>query len=291
MSEFIEAVTNYPFMRNALLAGILLSIACGIIGSYVVVKRITYMAGSIAHCVLGGIGLARYLQVVHNRETITPFIGAITAALVAALIIGLVSMRAKQREDTVIGALWAIGMALGVVFISMTPGYSQDMMSYLFGNILMVSSSDLVMITVLDIIVAATGLLFFNKFQAVCFDEEFARIRGINVELYYLFLLCLTAVTVVLLSTIVGIIMVIALLTIPAATANIFAKTLGSIMVISVILTAFFTTAGIAISYSPDLPAGAVIIIVAGLGYMLAIIFKTILSFTLKHLKKRDRNE
>lgn len=288
MSEFIEAVALYPFMRNALLAGVLLSITCGVIGSYVVVKRITYMAGSIAHCVLGGIGFARYLQVVHGMEFATPFLGAVAAALAAALIIGMVSLKAKQREDTVIGALWAVGMAAGVLFISMTPGYSQDLMSYLFGNILMVSRSDLVLIAVLDIVVAGTGLLFFHKFTAVCFDEEFARIRGINTAFYYLLLLCLTALTVVLLSTIVGIIMVIALLTIPAATANLFAKTLGTIMLISVGLSALFTVSGLALSYTPNLPAGATIILIAGSAYILCIVFRAAAQSVSTRLKKRD---
>jgi len=270
MQEFIAAVGAYSFMRYALCAGLLVSVACGIVGSYVVARRITYIAGSIAHCVLGGIGGARYLQVVHGWEAATPFAGAVIAACLSALIIGLVSLRARQREDTVIGALWAIGMAVGVLFISRTPGYSEDLMSYLFGNILMVSVRDLFIIAAFDVLVAGVGLLFYNEFLAVCFDEEFARVRGINVEGYYLLLLCLTAITVVLLSTVVGVLMVIALLTLPVAVANIFTKTLGRIMALSILVSACFTTAGLALSYGPDFPAGATIIVVAGTVYILA---------------------
>ena len=220
---------------------------------------------------LGGLGAARYLQGVHGWEHFTPLTGAVIAALVSALIIGLVSLRAKQREDTVIGALWAIGMAVGVLFISRTPGYNEDLMSYLFGNILMVSPRDLFVIAGLDALVIGVGFAFYNELLSVCFDEEFARIRGVRVELYYLLLLCLTALTVVLLATVVGVLMVIALLTLPVAVANVFAKTMGRIMALAVALSALFTTGGIALSYGPDLPAGATIIIVAGVAYIATV--------------------
>ena len=268
MPEFLAAVRDYPFMQYALAAGLLASVACGVVGSYVVARRITYIAGSIAHCVLAGLGAARYFQVVHGWQHFTPITGAVIAALLSALIIGLVSLRARQREDTVIGALWAIGMAVGVLFISRTPGYNEDLMSYLFGNILMVSPGDLIVIAGLDVLVVGVSFAFYNELLAVCFDEEFARIRGVRVELFYLLLLCLTALTVVLLATVVGVLMVIALLTLPVAIANVFARTLSSIMVLAVILSALCTTAGIALSYGPDLPAGATIIIVAGLAYI-----------------------
>ncbi|MEI6126482.1 MAG: metal ABC transporter permease [Pseudomonadota bacterium] len=274
MSEFLAAVGSYPFMRYALAAGLLASVACGIVGSYVVARRITYIAGSIAHCVLGGIGAARYMQVVHHWEAVTPFMGAVIAALISAIIIGYVSLKAKQREDTVIGALWAIGMAVGVMFISRTPGYNEDLMSYLFGNILMVSSRDLWVMAGFDVLVGGIALVFYNELLAVCFDEEFARVRGIPVELYYLLLLCLTAVTVVLLATVVGVLMVIALLTLPVAVANIFAKTMGKIMVLAVVISALFTTTGLAVSYGPDFPAGASIIVVAGAVYIGAVAAK-----------------
>ena len=272
MTEFLDAAANYAFVQYALLAGVLASVACGIVGTYVVVRRITYIAGGISHCVLGGIGAALYFQRVHGLTWLSPLYGAIAAALAAAMIIGIVSLRAKQREDTVIGALWAIGMAVGVLFIAKTPGYSQDLMSYLFGNILMVSREDLWLIAALDALVVALGLVFYNQFLAVCFDEEFARVRGMRVEFYYLLLLGLTALTVVLLVTVVGIVLVIALLTLPVAVAGYFARRLWQMMALAAFLSMLFTTAGLAISYQPDLPAGATVIVLAGAVYLVVVI-------------------
>jgi len=268
MAEFITALGKFEFLRNALIVGILASLSCGIVGSYVVTRRISYVAGGISHFVLGGMGMARYLSVVYRWEFMTPLFGAVISALFAAVVIGLVSLKAKQREDTVIGALWAIGMAVGILFIAKTPGYNQDLMSYLFGNILMVSSEDIYLILILDIVVIAIAMLFYNQLLAVCFDEEFARLRGVNVEFYYLLLLCLTALTVVLLVTVVGIVMVIALLTLPSAVAGYFSKNLRQMMVLSIILCAVFNTLGLAISYAPNLPSGATIIVLAGATYL-----------------------
>ena len=272
MSAFLADLPRYPFLQYALLTGLLVSVACGVIGSYVVTKRITYIAGSIAHTVLGGLGAARYCQTVYHWEWFHPLYGAVLAALVSAVIIGVVSMRARQREDTVIGALWAVGMATGILFIYKTPGYNEDLMSYLFGSILMVSPQDLWMIAGLDILVVIVSVVFYNQFLALCFDEEFARLRGVHVEFYYLLLLCLTALTVVLLVTVVGIVMVIALLTLPAAVAGELAKRLWHMMALATVLTAFFTTAGLAVSYGPDLPAGATTIIIAGITYLLVVL-------------------
>ncbi|MEA2031142.1 MAG: metal ABC transporter permease [candidate division Zixibacteria bacterium] len=278
MTDFFHAIANYPFMLNALLAGLLASIACGVTGTYVVSRRITYLAGGLAHSVLGGMGVAYYLNVVHGWNWLHPLHGAIVAALLAAIVIGLVSLYSKEREDTAIGAVWAIGMAVGIVFISQTPGYSQDLMSYLFGNILMVGSGDLILIAILDALILITVALFFNQFQAVCFDQEFARIRGVNVELFYLLLLGLTALTVVILTTVVGIVMVIALLALPAAVAMRFTRTLFQTMLLGVILSALFSTIGLGLSYTPDLPAGATIILVAGATYVLVAFGDSILN-------------
>jgi len=273
MIEFFNALQdpNIPFLRHALIAGLLASIAFGIIGSYVVVKRITYIAGAISHCVLGGIGAALYLQHHAGLVWLTPFIGAIFAALLAALVIGLVSLFSKEREDSVIGALWVVGMATGIMLIAKTPGYV-DPMSYLFGNILMITSQDLWVITVLDFIVIGLGILFYNRMLALCFDEEFARLRGINTRLYYLLLLCLTALTIVLMVRIVGIVMVIALFTLPAATAGNIGGRLWQMMAISTLLSMFCVTGGLAMSYQADLPTGATIVLLAGVLYLLVVV-------------------
>ena len=194
------------------------------------------------------------------------------AALLAAVIIGWISIRAREREDTAIGAVWAIGMAVGIVFIARTPGYSEDLMSYLFGNILMTSTGDLWTILALDAAVLLISFLFYNKLQAVCFDEEFARIRGISVEFFYILLLCLVALTVVILVNVVGIVMVIALLTLPAAIAGYFVRTLWQSMLLASIAGILFTTFGLGISYGPDLPTGSTIILLAGSVYLLVAV-------------------
>ncbi len=268
MTDFFNAVLTYQFMQYAILAGFLVSLSCGIVGTYIVVRRITYIAGGIAHCVLGGMGAARYFQTVHGWTGFHPIHGAVIAAILAAVIIAFVSLRARQREDTVIGAVWSIGMAIGVLFIAKTPGYNEDLMSYLFGNILMVTPQDLRLIGLLDLVVLGAGILFYNQFQAICFDEEFARLRGINVEFYYLLLLCLTALTVVLVITVVGIVMVIALLTLPVAIAGRFSQSLWQMMILSFLFSSLFTITGLALSYQPDLPAGAMIIMVSGMVYL-----------------------
>jgi len=268
VTEFFSAVARYDFLQYAVITGLLASVACGVVGSYVVTRRISYVAGAISHFVLGGMGAARYLNVVHGWSFLQPLHGAMISALMAAVIIGLVSLKAREREDTAIGALWAIGMAAGILFISQTPGYNQDLMSYLFGNILMVSIGDIYLIAALDALVILIGLLFYNQLLAVCFDEEFARLRGVNVELFYLLLLCLTALTVVILVNVVGTVMVIALITLPAAVAGHFTSTLWRMMLLATVLSMAFTIIGLGVSYGPNLPAGATIIIVAGIIYI-----------------------
>jgi zinc transport system permease protein len=268
MTEFIRALGEYRFLQYALTAGLLASIACGIVGSYVVTRRISYVAGAISHFILGGMGAAKYLKVVHGWSWLTPLEGAVVSALVAAVIIGFVSIKAREREDTAIGALWAIGMAIGILCLSRTPGYNEDLMGYLFGNILMVTPGDLLLIAFLDLAVIAVSLLFYNQLLAVCFDEEFARLRGVNVQFFYLILLCLTALTVVLLVTVVGIVMVIALITLPAAMAGHFTNTLWRMMLLAAGVCAAATSVGLAVSYGPNLPAGGTIIVIAGAAYL-----------------------
>jgi zinc transport system permease protein len=264
MSEFFEAVVNHAFMRNALLAGILASIACGFVGTYVVTRRITLIAGSLAHSVLGGMGAAYYLRAVNGWEWLHPLHGAVVAALLGAVVVSLVRTYGKEREDTVISALWAIGMAIGIMFIIRTPGYKADLMTYLFGNIVMADDRAIRMLVGLDVIIVAVGVLYHRQLLAVCFDEEFTRLRGVNVSGFYTLLLCLAALTIVTLIYVVGIIMVIALMTLPVAVAGKFSRHLWQMMILAALLSAVFTTAGLAISYGPDLPPGATTILLAG---------------------------
>jgi len=273
--EFFSAVVDHAFLRYALLAGVLAAVPCGVVGSFVVIRRISYIAGGIAHSVLAGLGLVHYLQVVHGVTWLSPMLGATAAALVAAAIIGWVSLNLRQREDTVIGAVWAMGMATGIIFISLTPGYTTDLMSYLFGNILMVTPADLRLIAALDLLVLVVVALFHKQLLAVCFDSEFAALRGVHVQRFYFLLLGLTALTVVLLVSVVGIILVIALLTLPAALANLYAQRLWQMMALSAVLCALLTAGGLMLSYGPDLPAGAVtILLTGGLFFVVALVRK-----------------
>jgi zinc transport system permease protein len=269
MGEFFRALTDpaLPFFRYAVLGGLLAGVAFGIVGTYVVVRRIGYLAGAIAHCVLGGIGLALYLQKVRGWSWCDPLYGAIAAALAAAVALGLVSLLAKQREDTVIGAMWSIGMAVGVIFIAKTPGYV-DAMSYLFGNILLVSKRDLYILAGLDVLVVTLAVALHPHFLAVCFDSRFAELRGIPVRFYYILLLLLAALSVVLLLSVVGIVLVIALLTLPAAIAGHFTRRLWTMMALSTVLSMVFVAVGLAVSYRLDMPAGPVIIVLAGIAYL-----------------------
>jgi len=272
MSLFWEHLLTYSFLQYALLAGLLASVACGVVGSFVVARRTTYVAGAIAHCVLGGMGAARYMQRVHGVEWMTPLLGATVAAVVAALIIAAVTVSGREREDTVLSAIWAIGMAVGISFITATPGYYEDLMSYLFGNILMVGVSDLGHMAVLDAVIIVLMLLLYDKFLVISFQPELARLRGIRVGLYHTLLLVLISLTVVLLTQVVGLVMVIALLTLPAATALQFSRRLWSAMLVASALCFLFTLSGIVLSYGPELPAGATVIQVAGAIYLLALI-------------------
>jgi zinc transport system permease protein len=272
-TSFWEALTgDLPFIRNALIAGLIASASFGVVGSYVVARRISYIAASIAHSVLGGIGAALYLQRAHGIDWLHPIVGALIAALLSALAIGLVTLYAEEREDTIIGAIWATGMAVGLLFLHFTPPPAVDAMSYFFGEILIISRSELIAVGALGIVVMAIGLFYYNKFVAVCFDEEFALLRGVNVSGYYILLLGLTAVSVVLLVTLVGIILAIALLTIPAAIASRFAGRLWQMMLISVILSGSFISGGLALSYQVETPTGPTIIIIAAAAYFISLL-------------------
>ncbi|MCD4779453.1 MAG: metal ABC transporter permease [Candidatus Omnitrophica bacterium] len=248
---------QYQFMQNAFWAAILASISCGIIGTYVVVKRITFISGGIAHASFGGIGLGYFLQ-------INPLYCLIPFSLLSAVGIGFISKKIKVAEDTTIGIFWSVGMAIGVIFIGLTPGYTPDLFAYLFGNILMVSQIDLVLMIFLNILIIVSVKALFKEFLAMTFDEEYATVSGLNVNAFYIFLLCLIAFTVVILIRIVGIILVIALLTIPAAIARQYTINLFKMMLLSICICLFITLAGLWLSYLFDIASGSTIILLAG---------------------------
>lgn len=260
----IEAL-QFGFMRNALMAGALVSIACGIIGTFIVVKRIVFISGGIAHTAYGGIGLGYYLG-------INPVLGAIAFSVAAALGMGLVQRKTRQRADTLIGVMWAIGMALGIIFVDLTEGYKADLMSYLFGSILAVPSSDLLIMLALDIIIIALVVLFYKELLAISFDEVFATVENVPVNAIYLTLMCMVALTVVMMMRVVGLIMVIAMLTMPAAISGQFVKDMKKMMTLASILGVIFTTTGLWLSYFLNLTSGATIILVSGIVYLLSIL-------------------
>jgi zinc transport system permease protein len=274
MILFFHDLFQYNFLIFAVLGALLASIACGFVGTFVVAKRTTYVAGAIAHSVLGGMGAALYFRKVHHIQWLTPLVGASIAAILSALIISFVTASGKQRHDTVTSAVWAIGMAVGISFISMTPGYSQDLMSYLFGNILMIGMSDLWTMVVLDLLILIVIFLFYNKFLTISFQPELAKLRGVNVFFFHSLMMVMISLTVVLLTQVVGLIMVIALLTLPAATALKIVTRLPSAMILASLLCMFFSLIGIAVSYEPELPAGATIIEIAGAVYLITCLFQ-----------------
>ncbi|MDZ4247197.1 MAG: iron chelate uptake ABC transporter family permease subunit [Dehalococcoidia bacterium] len=252
----IEAL-QYEFMRNALLAGLLAAAVCGVVGVYVIVKKVVSISGSIAHASFGGIGLGYLLG-------INPIIGAVFFTLASALTMGLVTKRTKLSEDTIIGILWAMGMALGVVFIGLAPGYAPDLLSYLFGNILTVPTSDLLLMLVLDVVIFVVVIALYKELLALAFDEEFSKAAGVPVEKLYLLLLGMIALTVVVLIRVVGIILVIALLTIPATLARQFTHDLRKMMLLAVLFGVIFTLGGLWLSYLLDMASGATIILLNG---------------------------
>ena len=283
----IEAL-QFDFMRNALLAGVFVSIACGVIGTFVVIKRIVFISGGIAHAAYGGIGLGYYFRYsvlpallteaartrLDPRPGAYPMIGAILFSLISAVAMGLVQRRTRQRADTVIGVMWAIGMAIGIIFVDLTAGYKVDLMSYLFGSILAVQPSELFFILGLDVVIILLVVLFYKELLAISFDETFATVENVPVDVIYIVLLCMIALTVVMMMRVVGLIMVIALLTMPAAISGQFVRGMRRMMILASILGILFTTVGLWLSYAWNLTSGATIILVSGVAFLLSLAVK-----------------
>jgi zinc transport system permease protein len=257
-------VLQFEFMRNALTAGILVSITCGIIGTLVVVNRIVFISGGIAHAAYGGIGVAFYMG-------FPPFLGAALFSFAVSMVMGIASLKDKKRVDAIIGVMWALGMALGIILIDLTPGYNVDLMSYLFGSILTVTRSDVWFMLALNTVVFLIVLVFYKEFLAMSYDEEFSFVVGIPVKTLYFTLLGMIALSVVMIIKIVGLILVIALISIPPYIAEKYTTSLGKMMILSSLLGVFFTVTGLWLSYRYNLTSGATIILVAGLGFFISL--------------------
>ncbi len=260
----IEAL-EFEFMRHALVAGFLASIICGIMGTLVVVNRIVFLSGGIAHAAYGGIGLAFYFG--------WPYLlGTVGFSLAAAMLMAAISMRARHRADTIIGVIWALGMALGVILIDLTPGYNVDLMSYLFGSILTVPASDLYIMAAIGLLITLAVVYYYKDLLALSYDEEFAQIRGVPVKSLYFGMIGMLAVTIVMVIQVVGLILVIALLTIPPFIVEKYAKSLAQMMLGSSVLGAIFTITGLWFAYRFNLTSGAAIILVSGIAFLISLV-------------------
>jgi zinc transport system permease protein len=260
---------EYEFMRNALVAALLVSVATGIIGVLVVVNRMVFVSGGIAHAAYGGVGLGTFLG-------ISPVVGAFVFTFCAAIGIGTVQRRAGERADTIIGVMWAVGMAIGVIFTELTPGFKGDLMSYLFGSILMVPAADLWWMLALDAAILLVVLVCYRQLVALSFDETFATIRNLPVGALYLVLVALIAFAIVMMMRVTGLILVIALLTIPVAIAGWFVQDLKRLMVVAAVLGAAFNVCGIMLSFWLDLSSGATIIALAGTIYLGGLLLRSL---------------
>ncbi len=256
---------HLEFMRNALMAGLLASLICGILGTLVVINRIVFLAGGIAHAAYGGIGLAFFLG--------WPYLGGtLVFSLAAAMAMAAVSLRAKHRADTIIGVMWALGMAMGVILLDLTPGYSADLMSYLFGSILAVASWELWLLAAAALVVTVVVARYYNGLVLMSYDEEFARVRGVPVTPLYFLIIGMLAVALVLIIRMVGLLLVIALLTIAPFVMERHARSMAQMMAGAVLLNVFFTIAGLLLAYRLDITAGASIIMVGALCFFLELV-------------------
>jgi zinc transport system permease protein len=262
----IEAL-QYEFFRNAIIAGILVGIAGGIIGSLVVVNRIVFVAGGIAHAAYGGVGMGFFFG-------FNPTWGALGFSLFSALLMGAVQRNKNLRRDTAIGMLWAIGMAIGIILTDLTPGYNTELESYLFGSILAVPTSNLWIMFAVDAVIVVLVTLFYKELLAISFDETFALVRNVPVNLIYLLLMGIIALAVAIMMQVVGLILVIALLAMPAALSAQFVKDLKAMMGLGIVLSWLLITLGLGLSYQLNLTSGATIILVSAIAYLITLILK-----------------
>ncbi len=268
---------EHIFVQRMFLAGLLASISCGVIGSFIVVKRVVFLSGGIAHATFGGIGLAYYLQYTMSWMWIDPLLGALLFAVATAGIISLPVVKSRLREDSTIGVLWVMGMALGVLFLHQVDRnviLVQDPVSILFGNILLIRSFDLVLMGTLVIAIVAISVFFFKDLQILTFDEEFARISGINVALLNFLLLLLVAFTTVVLIKVVGVVLVIAMLTIPASISGLFTKDLKHMMMLAVGIGSIMSIIGLFLSLWYNLPPGSTIVLSLGILFIFTLLGK-----------------
>ena len=267
-----------PMIILALLAGIAASIIGGTVGTLVVVRRISFISGSISHSVLAGIGLCIWLERAHGLHGLSPIVGALIAAIASALFIARAERTLKEREDSIIATVWAAGMALGIVLIAKTPGYTADLSNVLIGNILWVSPHDVVVLFGLALISVLFVTCRFQRLKLLSFDSDEAKLQGINVDRLYSSLLVLVGMTVVALTQVVGIVLVMTMLTLPQLCSGLFTRRLSSMMVCSVVISIFCTASGLMTAWTLDWPAGASIALTSVVAYLVGLTAKQIAS-------------
>lgn len=270
---------QFTFIRNAIIASFLINIVCGMVGTFIVTRKIVLISGGISHAAFGGIGLGYMLG-------INPILSAIPFSLGSALLMGIISKKSRISQDTAIGILWAVGMAMGIIFIDLSPGYAPDLFSYLFGNILTIPLADIYIMASLALIVVVIISLFYKEFIAISFDEDIAKVIGIRSDIFYLLLLAVVSVSVVMLIRVVGIILVIALLTIPASICRQFTFNIKNLIVSSVLTGLVLTISGLLISYYLDFSSGAVIILLLGAVFIVSYLAKKLYT-SLKNRRNR----
>ncbi len=264
-------ISTLSFMKFVFMAALLASIACGIIGTLVVVNRFVFLAGGIAHAAYGGVGISIFFGL--------PLLPSVLIfAAICSQILGYVTLRTRHHSDALVGVIWAFGMSLGALLINMSPGYHADVMGYLFGSILTVLPRDLIIVGILDCILIAWVYIFYREILAVSYDPEYAMVSGIKARTFYQLILLFSAVTVVILMRFVGLILVIALLSIPSYMAESMATSLNRMFIICAIFALFFLTSGLIISTFLNLQPGPAIIIFATLVFISVKVIKAILN-------------
>ncbi len=272
MSFFLDLSAN-PLLLTGLLAGVLAGLACGVIGPYVVTRRIVFLGGAIAHVAVGGLGAAIYLRYHYPTifDWLLPIHGAALVSVLAAALLAVLHLRVRERADTLIGALWAVGMAVGILLIKLTPGYQTELMGYLFGNLSFVSWHDVVLMTALDVVIVVTALIFHKRFLAICLDPEQAELQGVSLLGTELVMLILVALTVITLTQVVGLILVIALLSLPAVTAGHHLRRLAPMICASVVLAILLTTVPRIVVYGSQISPEPAIVLTAAAVFLVSL--------------------
>lgn len=272
--SFLETLFSHSILQYALIATLFASIANGVIGSFVVIRRLAFISGGISHSILGGIGFSVWLKSIFGISWLSPLCGALLAGWLSALILGWIHLNYREREDSIIASVWTVGMSLGIVFLATSNGPKIELGNYLIGNILWITPSELWLLGLLNLLILAIIFFKYKKLLTLCFDEKQASLQGVNTKALYQLLLLLIATTVVLMMQIVGAILVITMLIVPATLANLFTRSLPTMILLAILFNIAFSYLGIYTAFTFSLPTGATIALVAGLCYVVVLLTK-----------------